>query len=202
MLPLVRWVPGEVKAPKAGKTLTRAQVDPVGQIGTRAWFGAVRFASLTIEFGLVVGINSRFLGKSTPSLGRHGHCKGGTPMQHRAGQRGISRLELILAFGLLAVIGTTTILVTRPSLASAEHASEKQAATLIAALSKWQADHPSGCPTLGLLQSQGYLDADTPREDAWGGSFRVACADAELTLLSPGPDAKLDTSDDLRIAVR
>ncbi len=107
-----------------------------------------------------------------------------------------------MAVGLLAVLGTATFLVTRPSLAQADHSSERLAAPLLTALSKWQGDHPNECPTLGLLETAGYLDPGTPRDDAWGTSFRVACETSELSLLSPGPDAKLGTKDDLRLLVR
>lgn len=123
-------------------------------------------------------------------------------MRYRAGRRGISRMELGLGIGLLAVIAAAVFLVARPSLAHADNSSENLATPLLAALSKWQADHPSECPTLGLLENEGYLPFRTPRDDAWGGSFRVACAPSELTLLSPGPDATLGTKDDLHLAVK
>lgn len=123
-------------------------------------------------------------------------------MHYGARRRGFSRVELLMAIGLLAVVGASVFLVTRPSLAQNDGSPEHLAAPLIAALSAWQGDHPKECPTLGLLETEGYLEPGTQREDAWGASFRVGCTASELTLLSPGPDATLGTKDDLSIPIR
>jgi hypothetical protein len=123
-------------------------------------------------------------------------------MHYQARRRGFSRVELLIAVGLLAVVGASVFLVTRPSLAQNDRSPEHLAAPLVAALSAWQGDHPNECPTLGLLETEGYLERGTQREDAWGASFRVGCASSELVLLSPGPDAQLGTKDDLRIPIR
>jgi hypothetical protein len=111
-------------------------------------------------------------------------------------------MELLAATGLLAVIAAAVFLVARPSLANDEPPITRLAAPLTSALSAWQETHVNQCPTLGLLEDQGVLERGFRREDPWGGSFRVACGDGELSLLSPGPDGVLGSKDDVRIAVR
>lgn len=124
------------------------------------------------------------------------------PMSPRSCTRGMSRLELLMAMGILSVVVGCLFLVTRPSHASGEVSIEHLSAPLSSALAAWKSDHPADCPTIGLLEDAEYLPVNTPRSDPWGGTFRVGCSRGRLTLLSPGPDGASGTKDDLEIEIR
>lgn len=109
-------------------------------------------------------------------------------------------LELLLALGILVILGGSVILITRPGLARDESISERNVTHLLGALADWRGSHEKECPTLGLLEAEGFLEPNARRDDAWGGTYRVDCEGGELTLVSAGPDGKPGTKDDVRIA--
>lgn len=116
--------------------------------------------------------------------------------------RGMTVIELLAATGLVAVIGSGVALVARPGIGRGDARSEDLTAPIASALSVWKASHAGECTTIGQLEAQGILAKGTRRDDAWGSTFRVACDDATLALISAGPDEILGTKDDLRILVR
>ena len=119
---------------------------------------------------------------------------------HKAA-RGFSRAELVMALALLSLATAGVTLIARPSLAKDTEPLNERVAPLLAAASEWQTENPKGCPTVGLLVSEGFLDSSVPRDDPWGSIFRVHCQDGKLFIHSDGKDNRSDTSDDWRIEV-
>jgi hypothetical protein len=107
-----------------------------------------------------------------------------------------------MAAGFLAVVAGCLILVTRSSHASDEPTMDHLSAPLASALSSWKDERPNECPTLGILESEGFMEPNTPRDDPWGGTFRVDCSKGQLSLLSAGPDRRLGTTDDVHVRLR
>jgi hypothetical protein len=118
-------------------------------------------------------------------------------MQRPSSRRGFTFAELAMIVGLLVVGSASVMFVSRTSLAHEQTSPENLAEPFVRALSHWQQAHPNECPTMGLLESAGYVEVGTNRDDAWGSSFRVACDDDQLRIVSPGPDNKLGTKDDV-----
>ncbi|MGC4064379.1 MAG: hypothetical protein QM784_06995 [Polyangiaceae bacterium] len=115
--------------------------------------------------------------------------------------RGFSKFELLLALSLLTLGGAGVVMISRPSLAKDAEPLATAAAPLIAAATEWRAENPTDCPTIGLLVADGFLDAAVPREDPWGGVFRVQCRNGRIYLHSDGEDQKPGTADDQQIDV-
>jgi general secretion pathway protein G len=54
------------------------------------------------------------------------------------------------------------------------------------------------CPTLEALMNKGYLDRGKRITDPWDTPFIIECTVREIRILSPGPDRKVGTEDDIR----
>jgi hypothetical protein len=106
---------------------------------------------------------------------------------------------MALALLSLAAIGVT--LIARPSLAKAQVHLDERVAPFLVAASNWRTENPEGCPTVGLLKAEGFLDANVPRDDPWGSILRVHCQDGKLFIYSDGKDNRPNTTDDLRVEV-
>ncbi len=102
----------------------------------------------------------------------------------------------LMALGLATAIA---VLVARPSLASNNTKAFAQLAQpLLAAADQWRDRNPEGCPTIGVLVREGFLDSNIDRVDPWGGTLRLVCSERDrITVLSPGKDGQLGTDDDL-----
>lgn len=99
----------------------------------------------------------------------------------------------------LGCICAAAVLIARPSLARNNQDSiARLAEPVLAAAHQWREQNPDGCPTIGGLIHEGILDANVEREDPWGGTLRLVCADGgEFSLLSSGQDGRLGTDDDI-----
>lgn len=115
--------------------------------------------------------------------------------------RGFSRAELLMAVSLFALGAIGVTVIARPSLANDSNPIQERAAPIVAAASEWRASKEAGCPTVGVLISEGYLSSEVPREDPWGGVFRVFCQNSQLFVHSDGADQKPGSSDDVNVTV-
>ncbi len=113
-----------------------------------------------------------------------------------------SRLRLVkICLSVLGIgcVCVAVVLVASPSLAHDNQASiARLAEPVLTAAREWREQNPEGCPTIGGLINEGNLSADVEREDPWGGTLRLVCADGDkFSLLSPGQDGRLGTDDDI-----
>jgi hypothetical protein len=81
----------------------------------------------------------------------------------------------------------------------AESASRSDAGELAAAAGTFRAEHSEGCPTLSLLEEDGFLSRDTRADDAWGNRFHIRCEDDQIVVTSAGPDGVPNNADDVRV---
>ncbi len=102
----------------------------------------------------------------------------------------------LLGLGCMCI---AVVLVARPSLARDNRDSiARLAEPVLVAASRWREQNPDGCPTIGGLIHEGILDANVEREDPWGGTLRLVCAEGgQFSLLSSGQDGRLGTEDDI-----
>lgn len=82
---------------------------------------------------------------------------------------------------------------------SAGNSSRSDANQIQLAAQSFRAQHSEGCPTLSLLEEEHFLDRATREDDAWGNRFRIHCDGGRMSVSSAGPDAQLNTSDDVRV---
>ena len=73
------------------------------------------------------------------------------------------------------------------------------ARTVRQAVRTWRMEHDaSGCPKVDELRQAGLLDSDSRSGDAWGEPWLIQCSE-DVSVVSGGPDRKLDTPDDIRV---
>jgi hypothetical protein len=53
------------------------------------------------------------------------------------------------------------------------------------------------CPTFAQLRAERLVDKGTDPTDPWGSPYEIICADDDVTVVSPGPDKKTGTADDI-----
>jgi len=108
-------------------------------------------------------------------------------------------VKIGLSLAGIGFICVAVVLVARPSLAHDNQESiARLAEPVLAAAHQWREQNPEGCPTIGGLINEGTLRADVEREDPWGGTLRLVCAEGDqFSLLSPGQDGRLGTDDDI-----
>jgi hypothetical protein len=82
----------------------------------------------------------------------------------------------------------------------AQSSSRADATSIQAAAKSFRAQHADGCPTLSSLQEEQFLSRNARQDDAWGNRFRISCEDREPTVMSAGPDGKVNTADDIRVS--
>lgn len=61
----------------------------------------------------------------------------------------------------------------------------------------YENDHPGQCPTVEQLQAEGFLDRNRRTVDPWGHGYVIACETGEVGVMSPGPDGRPGTDDDI-----
>jgi hypothetical protein len=107
--------------------------------------------------------------------------------------------RLLLGIGLLAAgVAVAAEVVARVSAPNPKEQTTLAARHVLAAASAWQAENPSGCPTVSALIDNGKLEESDRVEDSWGNRFRLVCEEGHATVRSAGPDQKLGTADDFR----
>jgi general secretion pathway protein G len=119
----------------------------------------------------------------------------------RATARGFSLLEILIAVAIIALLSGAIAIAAMSHYGKVRiQTTEADARTIRAAMKGWWIHNdPGTCPSVERLRSDGALDRDGRRTDAWGGPWRLECADQDVTVTSSGPDRKPDTEDDIRI---
>lgn len=55
----------------------------------------------------------------------------------------------------------------------------------------------AACPTVEILVRERILSSQTRTLDPWDSKFAIACEGEDVTVVSPGPDRRLGTADDI-----
>lgn len=90
-------------------------------------------------------------------------------------------------------VSAETIVVTQGQIEQAQ----RQIAVVRSAAQMYRMDNPTGCPTTATLRAEGFVDAKAER-DPWGHPLAISCEGREISVISPGPDGQVGTSDDIR----
>jgi hypothetical protein len=86
------------------------------------------------------------------------------------------------------------VFVPEPLSGARSEVSALRAATLL-----YVNTHPGGCPSVGTLLHEGFLDRTFPGQDPWGSPWELHCDGDEVHVTSLGPDRWVGTSDDIVI---
>ncbi len=115
--------------------------------------------------------------------------------------RGVTLVEVLIVVAIIALVsGGISVGVIKYWGDAQLRTTETNARAIRGAVKTWWIDHDrSQCPTVDELVAAGTLDKDTTRRDAWGESWRIDCADDDVTVTSHGRDRRAGTADDIRI---
>ena len=126
-------------------------------------------------------------------------------MGHRArhtrlSRRGLTRVEALIGGAIMALgIGGYQLYSTSAGAAANDHEAVTRASAIRTAAETWQQENGTSCPSISQLVHDRHLD-DTQRTDhPWGENYRLSCGDDGVTVVSPGPDCKRNTGDDVRV---
>ncbi|MFO0678762.1 MAG: prepilin-type N-terminal cleavage/methylation domain-containing protein [Polyangiaceae bacterium] len=120
----------------------------------------------------------------------------------RASSRGVSLVEVMIVVVIMGLIAGGVAAVAIPRLAEARiKTTQTNALELRKAAMTWHADHTDSCPTPQVLVKDKAIDATSKITDAWEMPYEIVCDEQadEITVVSPGPDKKKGTQDDIRV---
>ncbi len=121
--------------------------------------------------------------------------------RRRSSSRGVTPIGAALAvFALVA--GTSGLWWVQNANAARDalSSSRSDAGQIAAAAASFRAEHSDGCPTLSLLEEDGFLSRDTREDDAWGNRFHLSCEGDQVVVSSAGPNSVPNDADDLHVS--
>jgi general secretion pathway protein G len=119
----------------------------------------------------------------------------------RAAARGVTLVEVLIVVAIMSLIATTVVVAVIPKFQGAQNDTALNSAREIRnAVVRWRATRGGDeCPTVAQLRADKEIDTASKIDDPWGSQFKIACADDEITVTSPGRDKKEGTADDLSV---
>ncbi len=118
--------------------------------------------------------------------------------------RGVTLFEVLIVVAILAMVAGGVAAFALPKFREAQKTQAKTGARVVrTAIQQWQAaNNEVNCPTISQLVQEKHLDPGQSTNDPWGQPYTLACADEEVTVISPGPDKKKGTADDIPVPER
>jgi general secretion pathway protein G len=115
--------------------------------------------------------------------------------------RGVTLFEVLIVVAILAMIAGGVAAFALPKFREAQKTQAETGARIVrTAIQQWQAaNNESTCPTISQLVQEKHLDPGQSTNDPWGQAYTLVCSDDEVTVISPGPDKKKSTKDDIAI---
>ena len=119
--------------------------------------------------------------------------------KRRARTRATTLVEVLIVVAIIALVAGGVAVAAFDAWQRARQSStQTNARALRHAAKTWRLAHDeSGCPSFEELRSTGGLDQDSPRHDAWGTAWRIACTDNDVSVASDGRDREPGTADDI-----
>lgn len=111
---------------------------------------------------------------------------------------GMTLIEVMIVMVIMALVAVAAGFAVMPTY---QRARIRQAQTDAAAIRQMVVAYQiefGGCPSVQDLVDKQVLSASTTTKDPWGTPFAITCDDAEPSVISAGPDAQLNTEDDIR----
>jgi len=106
----------------------------------------------------------------------------------RAAQRGMTLIEIMIVIIIMASIATgVSLAVVKQLEKSRIKDAQMSACTIRNAVTLFQAENPSQCPSIDDLKD-GYLDSQKRTEDPWNHPYIIDCTGSDPDVYSNGPD--------------
>lgn len=113
--------------------------------------------------------------------------------------RGVTLIEVLIVVAILSLIAAGVTVAVLPRYTDAQiKMTETNARAVRNAIQQWRGMNGSAdCPSISQLQQDKAIDAASKTDDAWGKPFKIQCTEDEVVIVSPGPDKKENTPDDI-----
>jgi prepilin-type N-terminal cleavage/methylation domain-containing protein len=120
--------------------------------------------------------------------------------KRRRAVRGVTLVEILVVLGIMAMIAGAVAFGVLPAWERAQVKTTQQNAIALRGVAVGHRIQTTSvdCPTIDSLHASQALDRASRTTDAWDQPYRIVCAeDGEITVVSPGPDRKMGTQDDI-----
>jgi general secretion pathway protein G len=113
--------------------------------------------------------------------------------------RGVTLIEVMISVAIMALIAAVAAVAVVGVWKDMQKKTAKEgAAAWRHQVGIWRLSHPGDeCPTPDRLRADRVTDKGSSSLDPWGSPYAIICADDDVTVVSPGPDKKVGTEDDI-----
>jgi len=118
----------------------------------------------------------------------------------RVRSRGVTLVEILVVLGIMALIAGAVAFGVLPAWERAQVKTTQQNAIALRGVAVGHRVQTTSteCPTIEAMRASQTLDRASKTTDAWDQPFTIVCAeDGDITVLSPGPDRRMGTKDDI-----
>ncbi|HYO97028.1 MAG TPA: type II secretion system protein [Polyangiaceae bacterium] len=117
------------------------------------------------------------------------------------GVRGVTLFEVLIVVAILAMVAGGVAAFALPKFREAQKQQAETGARVVrTAIQQWQAaNNEISCPTISQLVQEKHLDPGQSTNDPWAQPYTLNCADEEVAVISPGPDKRKGTADDIAV---
>ena len=108
-------------------------------------------------------------------------------------------IEVLVVVAIMAIMAAVVAFAVIPLFVDHQKKLAKQSASSLRLLvNAWRFNHlGEDCPDFARLRADKIVDRESSARDPWGSAYMISCAEDDVTVVSPGPDRKLGTEDDI-----
>ncbi|QQR89517.1 MAG: type II secretion system protein GspG [Myxococcales bacterium] len=118
--------------------------------------------------------------------------------QHQSSLEGMTLVEIMVVMAIIALVAAGVGFALIPQFNKAKiKQTTADVQTVRSAAIIWLSDN-TGCPSVGELIENKFLDQGARTQDAWGNDFRIECTSDDIEVSSGGPDGEFGTEDDIK----
>jgi prepilin-type N-terminal cleavage/methylation domain-containing protein len=120
-------------------------------------------------------------------------------MARRASRRAMTLVEVLVTVAIMSILATVVgFAVFQLHVREQKKIARMNASSLRRAAAVWRLNRSGDeCPNFARLLADGIIDREASPTDPWGSPYLMTCAQEDVTVLSPGPDRKAGTTDDI-----
>ncbi len=116
-------------------------------------------------------------------------------------ERGMTLVEILVVLAIMSLVAAGVGFAVIPKFKQAQIDTATNSMREIRnAAARWKAVRGGeDCPTVSTLQQDKEIDSASKTDDPWGSAYKITCLEDEIVVVSPGPDKKDNTADDIAV---
>ena len=113
--------------------------------------------------------------------------------------RGVTLVEVLVVVAIMSILSAVVAFAVIPMwIETQKKTARLNASSLRRLAGAWRLNHVGEeCPTFARLRADRLLDQESNPNDPWGSPYSIVCTEDDVTVVSPGPDKKAGTADDI-----